>query len=82
MSDPATNHQVPLPRRYRGKDLPCLLGSRETGEMLEFWGFTRNGREMVRKLVNAGRLSNAMTEGRWMKFETQQVLLLWLEMKR
>lgn len=75
-----TTNQVPLPRAWLGKELPVLLGTRQVGELLEFWGLTRNGMLLARKLWQAGTLVNVTPKMKEARFETVRVIALWGEM--
>lgn len=73
--------QPPLPRQWLNKELPMLLGTRQVAELLEFWGFSRNGMWLARKLWQQGVIVNATPKMKDAKFETGRVMELWEEMR-
>jgi hypothetical protein len=57
---------------------PINVGSAEVQRLLEFWGVTRNGHSMLKKLLEAGTLTQVPTCGlRKRIYATDKVLALY-----
>lgn len=74
--------QPPLPRELKHlaqiERRPIHLCSAQVALLLEFWGFTRNGAEHVKKLSGCGVLHPVrLTHQRGLRFLTGQVLAVW-----
>jgi hypothetical protein len=71
----------PLPnglRKLGCGDAPLHVGTAEVRELVQHWGFTRNGEEFVKKLVRCGVLKPVrMKHQRGNRFETLKVLELY-----
>lgn len=71
----------PLPynlRKLASKSAPLHVGTAEVRELVQHWGFTRNGEEFVKKLVRCGVLKPVrMKHQRGNRFETEKVLELY-----
>lgn len=71
----------PLPNKLRklaGTSAPLHVGTAEVRELVQHWGFTRNGEEFVKKLVRCGVLKPVrIKHQRGNRFETLAVLALY-----
>lgn len=72
---------IPAPSDLRhlvGDDPPEMIGTYEAGRLLEHWGFSRDGKGAVRKLVECGVLTKIelKTFQGW-RFRTADVLALY-----
>jgi len=71
---------IPVPSDLRhlvGAEPPEMIGTYEAGRLLEHWGFSRDGRAAVRKLVECRVLTKIelKTFAGW-RFKTAQVMAL------
>ena len=76
--------KIPLPsglaRLRQEKTRPVHLSSQEVSELVEHWGFTRNGHEFTRKLVRCGVLQKVtFKHQRGWRFRTLDVLRYYRE---
>lgn len=73
--------QPPLPRRMKhlaGLDAPLHLCRGDVAVLLEFWGFTRNGEEFLKKLVKCEVISPVkLAHQNNARYLTRQVLAVW-----
>jgi len=72
---------IPVPSDLRhlvGAEPPEMIGTYEVGRLLEHWGFSRDGRAAVRKLVDCGVLTKIVlkTFAGW-RFKTSEVMALY-----
>jgi hypothetical protein len=71
----------PLPsglRHLAGIDRPIHIGSAKAARLLEFWGFTENGAEYLRKLViNDVVKPVRLSHSRNLRYLTLEVLAVW-----
>lgn len=75
------NQPPPLPnqlKKLNGPNAPLHVATAEVRVLVEFWGFTRNGEEFVKKLVRCQVLRpTKLRHQRGNRFETRQVLELY-----
>lgn len=72
---------IPVPRDLQhlvGEEPPEMIGTYEAGRLLEHWGFSRDGRAAVRKLVQCAVLTKIelKTFTGW-RFRTSDVMALY-----
>lgn len=82
LATPPPSLQPPLPPKLkhlsRIEHRPIHLCASQVALLLEFWGFTINGAEHVKKLARCGVLKPVrLTHQRGLRFLTGQVLAVW-----
>lgn len=76
----------PLPPRFShltAAGAPLNLSTADAAELFEFWGFTRSGRDFLRKLERCDVLAPVpLTHQRTKRWATAEVLgIYWRELK-